>query len=465
MRLYKENPTAYLNFLRAQYEAMTGQLQVKSHPYIMFVDPSSICQLRCPGCPTGVENESKRIGQPISLRERTMMTSDLYDSILDEIGQYLFCLQLYNWGEPLLHRQLPAFVRKAKEYQVCVVIHTNLSLHLTDAYLEELLESGLDVIAASVDGFSPEPYQTYRRGGNFELVKTNVERLAAMRNRLNLQTEIIWNFLVFRWNEHEVGAARRFCDETGIVFKRGEAYVQDPEWLPSYRQQEAEGLGRTTRDSARPHVPRREWCNWHYTCSVVNSNGSISPCCAPWEQQHDFGLLEPGKIRFGDIWNNELYQKSRGAFANRPVPGLGSVDSLCLRCPFGTDVQSMNSHIDDLVIDRSPGVFRGRDSLLEEAFRQLPNRERFLDYYSQHMDELHATDTEYKAPLQPPRSERPLGLLGWPLKHSFRLWLRRVRQRALRRILRLANRYPGLYAGGYIARYRWGRILQRFRNQ
>ena len=56
MDFQKANRTAYLNFLHSKYEMMTGEVLVKSYPYYMGLDPTSICQLRCPSCPTGVEN-------------------------------------------------------------------------------------------------------------------------------------------------------------------------------------------------------------------------------------------------------------------------------------------------------------------------------------------------------------------------------------------------------------------------
>src|SRR2546426_11539759 len=56
----KKNRSAYSNFLRAKYEAYTGAVEVTSYPYYLSIDPCDICQLRCPTCPTGIENERKK---------------------------------------------------------------------------------------------------------------------------------------------------------------------------------------------------------------------------------------------------------------------------------------------------------------------------------------------------------------------------------------------------------------------
>src|SRR5436190_14442940 len=106
----KKNRSAFLNFLRAKYEAYTGKIQVQSLPYYLCLDPSDICQLRCPTCPTGMENESRHNadGRKVVYREtRSLLSGDLFDSVLEELGEQLFLIMFYNYGEPLLNKRLP----------------------------------------------------------------------------------------------------------------------------------------------------------------------------------------------------------------------------------------------------------------------------------------------------------------------------------------------------------------------
>jgi MoaA/NifB/PqqE/SkfB family radical SAM enzyme len=447
--IQKTSLRAYRNFLHAQFESMTGEVLVQSYPYILNIDPASVCQLRCPSCPTGVENESKRVRNPASLRERVMMSTGFFDALLDEIGEYLFVIMLYNWGEPLLHRELPAFIRKAKESQIGIEFHTNLSLRMDDARMEDLLLSGVDVIDASLDGFSQETYQTYRRGGNFELAKTNITRLAAMRERLGLKTKIIWNFLVFRFNEHEIDTARRYCKRIGITFARRKAFIANPDWLPRDRQNEAEELKNPAPPQPKPansgknQQPRP--CAWHYNYSAINANGSVSPCCAIWDEANDFGLIQPGTVSFRDVWNNNLYRKSRGAFANKPVPGLANVDSLCLHCAFGPDVQNLYAYLDPDVIEQFHRVIGDKDPLLNEGFRLLSNRASFLEFFTQHMGELFAQEHDLNIVRSVPQP-----VLGFP---SGQMSISTKAYQSLKEKLkpytaRLFKRFPGLYFKG-----------------
>jgi MoaA/NifB/PqqE/SkfB family radical SAM enzyme len=383
MKFQKSNNLAFLNFLRAKYESWTGEVLVRSYPYVIGLDPSSYCQLRCPLCPTGAENESRESKRPVTFRGRAMLTAELLDALLAELGEYLFHIFFYNWGEPLLNKELPGFIRKAKALNISTEIHSNLSLRLSDQYIEELLGSGIDEIAASVDGFSQESYQTYRRGGDFQLAKSNLERLARTRDQLGLNTNIVWNFLVFSFNEHEIEATREHCNRIGITFNRREAFIDKPEWLPSYRKGTSAPVSPASQTAATAAMNggKASPCGWHYWYSVVNADGSVSPCCCPWEQEHDFGVIQPGLTSFADVWNNARFRKSRAAFAGKEVKGLHKIRTLCLPCTLGKDVQNLYSFHDAEIRRQFNEVFNGSDPLLARAFELLDDQQAFVHFF------------------------------------------------------------------------------------
>ena len=397
MRFHQANSTAYLNFLHAQFERRAGKVAVSSRPYIMGIESSSHCQLRCPMCPTGIENEARRSGEPVRYRSRAHLDEAVFDTLLSELGEFLFLIMFYNWGEPLLNKNLPSLIRRARSQKIATEIHTNLSLQLSDERIEDLLTSGIDNIEASLDGFSQESYATYRRGGDFELVKSNIVRLAKARDRLGLDTTIIWNFLVFSWNEHEIALTKSFCEPRGIIFNQREAFVQDPDWLPSYRRQEAEHAPspepvsaplatETMEAEGTPTPPAQASCGWHYGYTMVNSNGSISPCCAPWEDRHDFGRVEPGAATFADIWNNGRYLKARGVFSGKKGTSLPKVETLCDQCPYDRSIQNLYSPLDKIVVEQFHRL-RGSDWTLKRAFSLLNDPKKFVDFCQHHFDD------------------------------------------------------------------------------
>ena len=375
----KSNRSAFENFLLGKYERMNRDLIVRSYPYMAAIDPSSICGLQCPFCPTGSENWPENDVPRGHYRKRTTMTVELFDALLDELGEYLFMILFYNWGEPLLNKHLPYFIKRANALDIYTEIHTNLSLRLTDQAMEELLLSGIDEIAASIDGFTAGTYNTYRRGGNFELAKGNIERLAAVKRRLGLDTTIAWNFLVFSFNEHEVEAAKKHCEKLGIVFNKRVAHIDTkthPGWLPSDRKGEL-------AKSARPEPvdeTLRTTCGWHYAYTTINPDGSVSPCCALWDQKYDFGAVGQG-VSFAEVWNNKYFKKARSLASGVDAKGIGDLITICNTCPTRKTMPDLYTSLEWRILERSAQVFSGSDSVMVKAFSLLSRESDFRDYY------------------------------------------------------------------------------------
>ncbi len=386
----KTNRSAFLNFLRSKYEMYTGKLHVQSYPYYLTLEPSDKCQLRCPTCVTGIENESRiRHGDnPFIARDnRYKLSHDLLDALLDEMGEYIFLIVFYNFGEPLLHKDLPNIIRKVKAYNIETDINTNLSLPLSDERIEDLLTSGIDYISASIDGFSQETYQIHRVGGDFELAKSNLEKLAKARDRLKLKTIITFNFLVFSHNEHEVSAAQQYSKELGIHFNGREAFIHDPTWLPSHRKHEAplpvpeeaqlppefsyRDHGKTLAWSPLPRVQESKppRCSWHYGYTAISAGGQVTPCCAVPNQKNDFGTF--GTQSFSAIWNNSYFRKSRSDFSPEELPELTHLETVCTQCPVDKFIHHMYSLHDFRVIAQFNQVLGDLDPVLKQAFELL----------------------------------------------------------------------------------------------
>lgn len=402
----KVNRSAFLNFLRAKYEMYTGAVEVRTYPYFLTLEPSDVCQLRCPTCATGVENEYRRDKSAPSFTfrsNRTQLDPGFYAALLDELGEYLFLITFYNFGEPLLNRNLPRLIRQAKALNIETDINTNLSLHVSDAWLAELLDSGVDDVSASIDGFSQETYQRHRVGGDLDLVKRNLECLVRTRDRMGLNTRITYNMLVFSFNEHEVDAARQYADQLGIHFLAREAFIHNAEWLPSYRREEQprevatsvvlpegfQGDLRTKEIVFQRGEPIREWsplpapdpsqparCAWHYGYSAITAGGSVAPCCGVTKQEYDFGRVEPGRTTFADVWNNAHYRTSRAAFSGVGANGLDGAQTICTRCPLSPFMHHMYSLHDFKVIAQFERVLKGSDPRLDQAF-DLLSRARY----------------------------------------------------------------------------------------
>ena len=330
----KSNYAAFENFLNAKYERLTGKPKTRSYPYIMTIAPCNICQLRCPGCFTGIINERRRkkFKQLPDARPLARLSAGELDSIFDECGDVLVYCHFYNWGEPLLNEDLAAYIRSASERNIYTKVDTNLSLRCSDERLEELVLSGLDELAVSIDGFSQESYEKYRVHGKLDLVMDNLQRIVEMRDRLGAAMKINWNFLIFSFNEHEIADIAQFCRERNIDFVPKDASFTSKmprEWLPSYR---LEGKPNPYRGQRTTELYAPEWntpsgvvpmyvgkpegrsCGWHYGYTVVNADGAVQPCCGLYRPSDDFGHVTAEPKSFGKVWNNENFATVRREF-------------------------------------------------------------------------------------------------------------------------------------------------------
>jgi hypothetical protein len=99
-----------------------------------------------------------------------------------------------------------------------------------------------------VDGISPETYGRYRAGGDFDKVVRNLRCLVRKRGELGgSKPWIVWQFLVFRHNEHEAGRVEGFARGCGA----DQASLVSP-YLPNERGYLWEWMARDPRYQLYP---------------------------------------------------------------------------------------------------------------------------------------------------------------------------------------------------------------------
>ncbi len=326
------SPRAYGNWLRANVELISRAGVIRARPLKLTFDPTNYCQLKCPLCPTGARIQDR--GQGRAQRH-------LFEHLMEELGDYLFIIDFFNWGEPLLNDQVEDFIGMAHARGIVTFMSSNLSLPLSDARLERLARSGLNELIVSLDGASAETYGQYRRVGRFDLVVENIRRLVGIKRALGLSTpRINWQFLVFRFNEHERERAEVLARDLGVDSLTFRAPYLDEgrvplaesdralvrEWAPL-----AEEFNRYQATGSEPPVPDRPRCGWHYMSTAVNWDGSVAPCCTLFESRDDFGSLStPDGASYMQVVNNDRFVAVRERFAGRQPVDSGLV---CEKCP------------------------------------------------------------------------------------------------------------------------------------
>lgn len=240
----------------------------------VFVDIVGPCNLRCTLCPQG------RLEGGLPERPHGIMPVELFERVLSTLaeqrvlGEYV---NLYNWGDPLLHPHLDEILDVCRARGVKAILSTNLSFPARR--VDDLRAGPVELLLVSVSGFTQATYAVNHVGGDLGAVLRNLERLAVDRGGIR---ELVLKFLVFDHNRHELAAAKCFCDERGIGFG---AY---PGAIPSadsfFRYSSDAEYRRTVHDLLRPEqielVPTL-FCPQE-TSITLNHRAELERCCVSW---------------------------------------------------------------------------------------------------------------------------------------------------------------------------------------
>ena len=315
-------PRKWANLARVEWERKRRKVEVSGHPYLLIIDPTNYCNLRCPLCPTGV----KKLG-----REQSMMSLDCFKRYFDPHVPFLFEVYLHNWGESLLNKQTYDMIAYAQSRNVGTNLSSNLSA-LDDGDLDRLLDSGLEYLVVSLDGATEETYRKYRVRGKFDRVMHNMRELIRRRNARGLKHPVVeWQFIVMRHNEHEVGRAEEIAEEYGVDLLRfipvGLPYdfanrkALQKEWFPTSMKGRVEGAEHEEQTFGQGYKPGP--CFYLYRSMVVNSDGGVSPCCVVYQKNRDFADLagpdDPDDVMA--IFNNAKYRSARSLYSPEKVEG------------------------------------------------------------------------------------------------------------------------------------------------
>jgi radical SAM protein with 4Fe4S-binding SPASM domain len=296
------------------------------------IDPTNICNLRCPLCPTG-QNLAKRKG---------MLPFEKFKEIVDELGKYLFEIDLYNWGEPLLNREVYKMIEYSNQNNIRTTISSNLNT-LNEKGAEKLINSGLDRLTVSLDGATRETYNKYRIGGDFQKVIGNMKMLVSKKKELGKKNPYItWQFLISKQNEHEIEKARELSKKIGIdyldikpmrtdmgkeIFESDETKINKyKKWLPT-----TEKFSRYDMKKKKRKLVLKS-CLFLWTQSVINWEGDVLPCCSVFNEKFSFGnAFDEGFLK---VWNNDKYRKARHMVKKMETLYPEIVCSNCIRYGF-----------------------------------------------------------------------------------------------------------------------------------
>jgi MoaA/NifB/PqqE/SkfB family radical SAM enzyme len=262
-----------------------------TNPTAIRLEATSSCQLRCPECPTtqGIVHRGV-VG-------RGVLTVDRFRALLD-LNPSLAAVELSNWGEAFLNRELPALLAAAHERGVAVTISNGVNLNdASEAALDAVVRYQVRHITVSIDGATQAVYETYRVGGDLARVLANVRRINELKEHYaTALPRLTWQFVIFGHNEHEISAARRLATELGMSF------APKLNWSPDYspprdRAAIEHNAGVSIATVAEHRRARGEYlpsCLQLWEEPQVNWDGKILGCCVnTWSEFGGNAFAEP----------------------------------------------------------------------------------------------------------------------------------------------------------------------------
>ncbi|MFQ5805849.1 MAG: radical SAM/SPASM domain-containing protein [Phycisphaerae bacterium] len=273
--------------LRAQSAACVEV--VEAYPWRVVLEPANYCNLRCKACPTRESELPKGMLDPAQL-----------ERYLHDLWPFLVQVNVFNWGEPFLNLRLPEVVAVIHSHGVGTHVHSNMN-RLPRNLPESLVDAELDFLVASIDGVTQDVYARYREGGSCRQALKNLAEFVNIRHaRAATSPKIIWRYLCFPHNLHQIEEAARLAREIGADdFAVAEGNLDGQTWTP----EGPKPIAARGRDEPPPY------CTDLYDFPIIHWDGTVLPCCYATDSCFVWGDLKTSA--WPEAFNTTTFQTAR----------------------------------------------------------------------------------------------------------------------------------------------------------
>ncbi|MEY4003457.1 MAG: hypothetical protein RIT07_1499 [Bacteroidota bacterium] len=321
-------PSRFINLIRVEISYFISRFTRKpvfwGMPTAISIEPTTACNLGCPQCPSGLKQFSRPTGK---------MSLQQFNVVLPQISRSTGYITLYFQGEPFINKDFTGMIAAATRQGIYTATSSNAHFITPDAALKTV-EAGLKRMIISIDGTTQQTYSEYRIGGEIEKVIEGTRNLLNARKMLGVSYPmVVWQFIVFAHNEHEIPAIEKLAKEIGIdklQLKTAQIYdLENAEkWLPANpvfaRYHKRDGL-------LAIKAARKNRCSRFHKNPVLTWDGAMVPCCFDKDASHDLGNVFSDGIE--KVWKGNR----RLAFAQKLKQGRSQID-ICNNCTEGVRV-------------------------------------------------------------------------------------------------------------------------------
>lgn len=295
MPLYNSDPQAKAAFLARVESAQ----QLHDFPPQVIIETTAGCNLKCAHC--GHASMDRPIGH---------MSMKLFKRIIDEIADTAPATEVWPtfYGEAfILDYRLFYMLQYAKRRGLTnLVLNTNGTRFGQDV-AEWVIESGLDLIMFSLDGFTAPVFERIRVGARRDEVFANIERLLELKKRLGVRTpRVEVQYSMMEGNEHEVDRFREYWLARGADVKVREKMT----WT-----------GAVSAPNLDASIARIA-CPWALRTCAIHWHGDVVTCAVDYEGKWVAGNAESQSL--AEIWTGRHRQLQQlhlaHDFASLPEP-------------------------------------------------------------------------------------------------------------------------------------------------
>lgn len=291
----------YLIF-RYRFKMFPAQRRLLDFPIYILIEPTSICNLRCPMCFQADKTFIKKDFMG-------MMPWELFVNIVDQAkANGCKAITLASRGEPTLHKQFCEMLRYISDAGIMdLKINTNAT-RLSDDICHGILSSGVNELVFSVDAATKDTYEAIRVKGDFEAVVNNIKRFNEIRAKDYPNSPTVTRISGIYMNEsQDLNAINEF-------------------WSKYVDQVVMKKIIHRWDTYNNPSVNKRKPCNFLWERMYIWYDGTVNPCDIDYKSRLAVGNAHRSSLK--EIWTNEAYNKLRADH----LEGRHFEHSPCDRC-------------------------------------------------------------------------------------------------------------------------------------
>ncbi len=254
-----------------------------------YIDVVGACNLSCPSCPVG---SLDHIDRP-----KGVMSRDLFNKIIEKIyktyTEQPITICLFNWGEPLLHPQLPLLIEEVRRRGWHCIISSNMNNKVD---LGPIVASGPTSWRISLSGASQAIYGRTHKNGRIEYV---LKAMRALRRQMDIHqqamdVEVFYHLYQNNLKE-ELARIHRLAGELDFRFTVFPAHMMPIENYLHLKNgnlsENASSLLNEYLINPKDLVALTSDFSHDMTCELLSHtisichDGSVDLCCGTYEQE------------------------------------------------------------------------------------------------------------------------------------------------------------------------------------